>query len=221
MILRILFILHCLASSYLSAQENSELIQFSGYTLMGVKDSVQAAPFILIKNKSRNSGSYSNPDGFFSLVVMRGDTVEFTSIGFKKSSLIIPTNIGNKKFTANQLMVREVQRLPEAVIVPWKNLDELKKAFLDLKVTDDDLVIAYQNLQYQRWAQLRENLPLDGSESQRYTLLNQNMNNLVYQSGITPANNILNPIAWYQFINYITNNKQKKKEKDVKFKYEE
>lgn len=217
----ILILIFSLVSVYSFSQSNNDLIQFSGYTLMGVNDSIQPAPFILIKNKSRNSGSYSNPDGFFSLVVMTGDTIEFTSVGFKKSTLIVPTSISSKKFTANQIMIREIQRLPETVIVPWKTLNELKRALLDLKITDDDLIIAYQNMQYQKWATLRESMPLSGTESQRYAQSNQNMNNLLYQSGITPANNILNPIAWYQFINTLTNNKKKKKEKDLQYKYEE
>lgn len=206
----------------LSGQDSdSDLIQFSGYTLMGTSDSIEPAPFILIKNKSRNSGSYSNPDGFFSLVVKKGDVVEFTSVGFKKSTLIIPDNISSNKFTANQIMVREVQRLPETVIVPWKSLDELKQAFLDLKVSDDDLIIAYQNMQYERWVTLREKMPLSAYEAQTNAITQQGTDNRIYRSNLLPQNNLLNPLAWYQFINYLQNTKKKKKESDVKYKYED
>lgn len=201
------------------AQEN-ELIQYSGYTLVKDGDSIRPASFIFVRNKSRNSGSYSKPDGFFSIVAQRGDTIIFTSIGFKKSTLIIPDNIRSPKFTANQIMIRESTKLPETIIVPWKNIDELKQAFLDLKVNEDDLVIAYQNLQMERWEKLRQTLPMDATESHRYTLINQNQNNLL-QHGITPMNNLLNPVAWYQFINMITNQKKKKKEAVGSDKYQE
>ncbi len=201
------------------AQEDTELIQFSGHALMGTGDSLEPAPFILIKNLSRNSGAYSNPQGFFSLVVKKGDTVVFTSVGFKKSTLIIPENIKSNKFFANQTMLRETIRLPEAVIVPWKNLDELKQAFLDLKISDDDLVIAYQNMQYERWENLRLSMPLDASETQKYTISSQKDINQI-RNGVTPANNLLNPAAWYQFINYLQNIKKKKKESEVEYKFE-
>jgi hypothetical protein len=106
------------------------------------------------------------------------------------------------------------------VIVPWRNLDELKQAVLELKVDENDLILAYQNLQYDRWATLQQTMPLDGTESQRRTLIQQNSENRLYNLGITPVNNILNPLAWYQFINQLSNNKKKKAASISDDKYE-
>jgi hypothetical protein len=200
--------------------QEEDLIQFSGYTIMGDADSLTPCAFVIIKNKSRNSGAYSDPNGFFTLVVKRGDTIQFSSIGFQKNTLIIPFNIKSDRFTANQRMIRETQKLPETVIVPWRNLDELKQAVLELKVDENDLILAYQNLQYDRWASLQQSMPLDGVESQRRTLIQQNSENRTYNLGITPVNNILNPLAWYQFINQLSNNKKKKAASISDDKYE-
>jgi len=189
-------------------EEDDRLIQFSGITLVNGRDTLEPVPFVLVKNKSRLSGAYSGIDGFFSLVVKRGDTVEFTSVGYKKSTLIIPSNIQKDKFYASQPMVRDTQRLNNIVIVPWKNINELKRAFIDLKLTEDDLVIAYQNLQYEKLEKLRETLPIDGDESKRYNNSNQNL--LLLQGTIAPSN-LLTP--YY--------NRKRKTNIDTKHKYEE
>jgi hypothetical protein len=194
----------------LFSQENSGLIQFSGNTLISFNDSVEPVAFVTIKNKSRRSNAYSGPDGFFTLVVKGGDTVEFSAVGFKRSTLIVPDNIKRDRFFATQAMIRDTNRLSTVVIVPWKNVDELKRAVLDLNVSEDDLVIAYQNLQYERWTQIREGMAPSLTEN-RNAYLQQHQSNDRLRSGLLPMNNLLNPFAWMEFIDYIGKNKKSKK----------
>ncbi|MBL7789666.1 MAG: hypothetical protein JNL75_07575 [Chitinophagales bacterium] len=199
----------------LSSQNPSDLIQFSGNTLISYNDSVEPVAFVTIKNKSRRSSAYSGPDGFFSLVVKGGDTVEFSAVGFKKSVLIIPENIKRDRFFATQAMIRDTNRLNTVVIVPWKNVDELKRAVLDLDISEDDLVIAYQNLQYERWTQIRDGMMPSLAENRAGYLQQHNQDNLRLSTGLMPANNIANPFAWAEFINFLGRNKKKKKTVDT------
>jgi hypothetical protein len=211
---KFLLLLLFFVTSQLVAQENNGLIQFSGNTLVSFNDSVEPIAFVTIKNKSRRSSAYSGPDGFFTLVVKGGDTVEFSAVGFKRSTLIIPDGIKRDRFFATQPMIRDTNRLGAVIIVPWKNVDELKRAVLDLDVNENDLVIAYQNLQYERWTQLREGLAPSLTEN-RNSYLQQHQSNDRLRSGLLPMNNILNPFAWMEFIDYIGKNKKKKKSIDT------
>lgn len=202
-------------------QKNEDLIQFSGTIHTASRDSLSPVPYVLVKNMSRQSGAYSNFDGFFSVVVERGDTLEFSSIGFKKRTLIVPNNIQNSKFFVSQIiMIRDTNTLPEIIIVPWKNVDELKKAFVDLKLNEDDIVRAYQNLQLEKWKEISSTVSYEGAELYRPTLNAQNQRNLQLQ-GLQPANNLINPIAWMQFIEYLKNSKKSKPKSDNGGRFED
>lgn len=197
-----LFITNCVFS-----QES--LIQFSGSILSAGRDSLQPIPFVLVKNKSRNSGAYSNNDGYYTLVAARGDTIEYSSIGFRKSRYIVPNDIKENKFYATQIMIRDTNMLPEAIIVPWKNVDDLKKAFVELKLDEDDIVRAYQNLQFERWKELQKSTSYDGQALQSITFNERTKSNL-QNSGVLPTQNIFNPLAWSEFIKSLQRNKKKK-----------
>jgi signal peptidase I len=203
-----LFIIGLIVGQSLFAQES--LIQFSGSILSAGRDSMQPIPYVLVKNKSRNSGAYSNNDGFYTLVVARGDTIEFSSIGFGKSRIIVPENIKENKFYSTHIMFRDTTMLPEAIIVPWKNVDDLKKAFVELKLDEDDIVRAYQNLQFERWKELQKSTSYDGQALQAITLNDRNRNNIQSQ-GVLPIQNIFNPLAWNEFIKSLQKNKKSKK----------
>lgn len=197
------------------SQNNSGLIQFSGNTLISFNDSIEPVAFVTIKNKSRRSSAYSGPDGFFTLVVKGGDTVEFSAVGFKKSTLVVPLGLTRDKFFATQAMIRDTNRLTTVVVVPWKNVDELKRAVLDLEISEDDLVIAYQNLQYERWTQIRDKMMPSLDENRQGYLQQHNQDNLRLSTGLMPMNNLANPFAWMQFIDYIGKNKKKNKSTDT------
>jgi hypothetical protein len=46
-------------------------------------DSLQGLPAVSIVVKGQNRGTISNDRGVFSIVVLKGDKIEFTSVGFK------------------------------------------------------------------------------------------------------------------------------------------
>ncbi len=84
-----------------------------------------------------------------------------------------------------------------------------------VKHTLRHFLIAYQNMQYDRWASLRESIEPSRDEMRR-GLIDERLRN---NSGLLPANNILNPFAWASFIDYLGKNKKKKNKKDVNSKY--
>jgi len=55
---------------------------------------------------------------FFSIVVMKGDVVEFTSIGYKPKLYTIPRDLEGNQWSLLQLMVTDTVYLPATIISP-------------------------------------------------------------------------------------------------------
>src|SRR6202000_807652 len=67
------------------------------YGVVMTSDSLKAIPLVSIVVKGRNQGTYSNDQGVFSIVVLKGDQIEFTSVGYKPVVITIQDT-----FTGNQ-----------------------------------------------------------------------------------------------------------------------
>ena len=80
---------------------------------------------------------------------------------------------------------------------------------------DDDLARAKRNLNDRTMQEIAATLPVDGSLTFKYQM--QQQYSRLYSSGQLPKNNLLNPIAWAQFIQAWKNGEFKRK----KDKYDE
>jgi len=177
-------------------EESEEFIQFSGVIL--TSDSLQAIPLahIIVTNSMR--GTVSDFSGYFSFVAKKKDTVEFSAIGYKKGTFIIPDTISNNRYSLIRVMSTDTIYLDETVIYPWPTKEEFKDAFLNLEIPDDDIEIARKNLDSQQiWAKA-QNLPASGSVNFKY-LMHQQVDKLYY-NGQTQPISVLNPFAWAKFI---------------------
>ena len=191
------------------AQQQKALIQFSGviYDL----DSNTVVPYVTLRNQSAKKSYSANYKGYFSFVAHEGDSIHFTSIGYKKIDLIIPVNLKDKKFTVVIKMESDNIQLPTVRVFPWASVDEFKKEFLTLKFADDDLEIARKNVSRQSLAALAANLPRDGGENAGTTFINSHIG--LGNKNMVQTNPLLNPFAWAALIKQITEgNKNKKKD---------
>ncbi len=189
------------------AQQSKPLIQFSGviYDL----DSNTVVPYVTLKNISNENKSYSaNYKGYFSVVVREGDTIIFSSIGYKKLELVIPTRLVEKKFTILIKMRSDNIQLPSVRVFPWASTDEFKREFLTLKFADDDLEIARKNLSKQSLSELSANLPRDGREISGMSFNNNHIG--ISNKNMVQTNPLLNPFAWSALIKQIMNGDKKR-----------
>ncbi|MCC6385638.1 MAG: carboxypeptidase-like regulatory domain-containing protein [Bacteroidia bacterium] len=187
--------------------QDEDLVQFSGVVV--TSDSLQPLPYTSIIIKHTYRGTISDFYGFFSFVAKEKDTIEFTTIGYRKAVFIIPDTLTDNRYSLIQAMHRDTILLKEAVIYPWPTKEQFKQAFLSLDVPDDDLARARKNLEMQRLQEIAENLPPDGSLTYKYTM--QQQYSRLYTVGQLPMNNLLNPIAWAQFIKAWKNGDFKRK----------
>jgi hypothetical protein len=184
-----------------SAKAQFESVRDSVVQLYGVimtADSLVGIPAVSITIKGQNRGTLTNGDGVFSIVVLKGDEVEFSHVSYKSKTVRIPRELEGNQYSVIQLMVADTVYLPATIIKPRPTPEQFARDFVNAKVPDDDIEIARQNTAAAKRRILLQSTPGDGGEATRMQF-NRIANRAVYQ-GQTPPMNIFNPAAWAEFI---------------------
>ena len=168
------------------------------YGVIMTSDSLKAIPSVSVVVKGRNQGTYSNDQGIFSIVVLKGDQIEFSSVGYKTYTIGVSDTLHGNQFSAIVLMVQDAQYLPATIIRARPTREQFERDFVNTPVPDDNIEIARQNISAAKRAVLSRGLPANASEAaSRY--LSQSAQKYYYQ-GQAPPQNIFNPLAWADFI---------------------
>ncbi len=207
-----LFFLSLFFCGTLSAQrvvQDSNLVQFSGMVLDGTTSDLIPVPYTNIAVKGKSRGTYTDFNGFFSIVVEKGDVIEFTAVGYKSVEFSIPTNLKDSRYSLVQLMSQDLINLPETVVFPWPSKEHFKLEFLAMDVTSEMEERALRNVANDAMERMRYNVPSVGAEHANYYLRQQARS--YYYIGQQPPMNIYNPIAWKQFFDAWKRGDYKKK----------
>jgi hypothetical protein len=172
------------------------VVQVYGFVM--TSDSLVGIPGVTISVKGRNQGAFSNDQGVFSIPLLKGDVIEFTSIGYKPVIVNIPRDIPGNQYSMIQLMVSDPQYLPATIIKPRPTREQFERDFVNTTVPDDDIEIARQNTEAAKRRILLRGLPSDAREASNY-YLKQSAQKYSYL-GQAPPQNIFNPLAWADFI---------------------
>jgi hypothetical protein len=168
------------------------------YGVVMTSDSLRALPAASIFVKGTGRGTITNNQGVFSIVVLKGDIIEFTSVGFKPQTLLIPRSLVGNQYSVLQLMVTDTVYLPASIIKARPTREQFDRDFVGTPVPDDQIEVARQNTDMAKRRILTRTLPSDGKEASNYSL-KQGAQKLYY-TGQTPPQNIFNPFAWGEFI---------------------
>lgn len=174
----------------------SKIVQITGITVSS--DSLKPVPFASILIKGNYTGTLSDYSGFYTVVANTGDTLVFTSLGYKNIEYVIPDSLDDQQYSLIQIMDRDTFLLPEAVIDIWPSYEQFKQAFINKDIPEGQLERAQNNLSKDVLQEQAVNLHLGASGNQK--LLNQQNKAKLYYSGQLPPNNLLNPIAWAKLI---------------------
>ncbi|MFI5123972.1 MAG: carboxypeptidase-like regulatory domain-containing protein [Chitinophagales bacterium] len=172
------------------------VVQFYGVVMTA--DSLQGIPSVSVVVKGQGRGTFSNEQGVFSIVVMKGDQIEFSSIGYKPKLYQIPKNLEGNQWSIIQLMVTDTMYLPATIIKPRPSREQFERDFVNTKVPDDEIEIARQNNDAVKRRVLSRGLPADAREAANL-YLKQSSAKYSYM-GQNPPQNIFNPLAWADFI---------------------
>lgn len=184
-------------STLAQSRADEDLVQFSGMVLDGSTQELFPVPYtnILVKNKGR--GTYSDFQGFFSIVVEKGDTIVFSAVGYETVEFEIPTDLEDDRYSLVQLMTQDAINLPETVVFPWPSREHFKLEFLAMDVTPELQERAARNLANETLARMRNEVLKDGRENANYYMRQQARD--YYHIGQQPPMNIFNPVAWKKF----------------------
>ena len=168
------------------------------YGVVMTADSLVGIPAVSIVVKGQNRGTITNAQGVFSIVVLKGDLVEFTHVTYKSKTVTIPRNLEGNQYSLVQLMVVDTVYLPATIIKPRPTPEQFARDFVNAKVPDDDIEIARKNTSAANRRAWLRTIPGDGGEATRMQF-NKIANKAVYQ-GALPPQNLFNPAAWASFI---------------------
>ncbi|SRR6266700_1257914 len=184
-----------------AASAQFEKLKDSVVQLFGIvmtSDSLKAIPSVSVVVKGQGRGTQTNEQGVFSIAVMKGDKIEFTSIGYKPKLAEIPRDLDGNQFSMIQLMVTDTMYLPATIIRPRPTKEQFERDFVNVQIPDDDLEIARKNTEASKRRILARTLPTDGTEGSGMLLRNNAQK--YYYYGQAPPQNIFNPFAWAEFI---------------------
>lgn len=168
------------------------------YGVVMSADSLQGLPAVSVVVQGRNQGTITNDQGVFSIVVLKGDKIEFTSVGYKPKMVTIPKNLDGNQQSIIQLMVQDTVYLAATIIKKYPTKEEFARDFANIDIPDDQEEIARQNMSEANRNALMSVYPMSGREASNY-YFKQNQRKY-YSAGQLPPQNIFNPMAWAEFI---------------------
>lgn len=204
-------IILCSLSAAISQDDQSDIIQFSG--VITFQDGENILPLIgtTVTVKGTNRGTSTGIDGFFSIVVKKGETVQIRFLGFKTEEI----KIRDDARTYDNIiltMTPDAIDLAEITIYNIPSREFFKQEFLAMEVVDPFGDRARENLSSGLMQDILETLPVDGTEVSRASL-RQTAQTYYYEGQFRPQP-IFNPFAWKKFIDAWRNGDFKKKDKD-------
>jgi len=177
-------------------RDSSRLIQLSGVVVSN--DSLDQMPFTTIFDRNTRRGTIADYYGFFSLVVIPGDTLMFSYYGYKTSSFIVPDSLTEDRYSIVHMLYRDTINLPEVTVYPWPSREDFARAFVEMEPYNDALRRAQSQLSGENLAFAAARLSTDGSLS--YSWQQNQQNTKLYTMRQSPVNNLLNPYAWASFL---------------------
>ncbi len=168
------------------------------YGVVMTADSLQGVPSCSVIVDGKGRGTITSYDGVFSIAVLKGDMITFSSVGFKNRTIQIPRDLVGNQYSVIQLLVSDTAYLPATILKPRPTREQFERDFLNNKVPDDLYETARKNTDEATRRLLLASLPADGREAVNYQLRQQATK--AYYAGQVPPMNILNPAAWADFI---------------------
>lgn len=186
------------ATAWGQTQPNApQVVQVSGLVVTG--DSLSPLPYCTVFRSRDRRGTTTDMRGFFSLPTLAGDTVEFSSLGYISQQVVIPEGGELGRVNLVQPLGRDTVSMADAFVYPWPTRERFKQEFLALGLPNQGLDPAWDSPIdpidiYDRLTEVGR----DGQSTSTSVLAAQAQQ--AGYAGQAPPVNLLNPVAWAQFI---------------------
>lgn len=121
---------------------HAQLIQVSGYII--THDSSGVVPFANIHNKKTKTGTQATIEGFYTILVAHGDSVEITAIGYEKAILFMPKSFTGTSFHYDVTLKHLTYSLPTFTKY-YMDMEIFKREFTAMTVPEDKKYITIDN----------------------------------------------------------------------------
>ena len=190
-----------------SHAQGTVVIQFSGVVVGTDSTSGVAGVHIYVPKAGR--GTTTNQYGYFSMPVLKGDSVVISAIGYHKQFYIIPGDKG-QSLTAVIELTEDTTFLPTVEIFPYPTEELFKEAILALELPEQ-LDRNSPNMGEDVLARMFRDMPMDAAMNHSYYMEQQFFQMHNRFSNPYYNNPLLNPFNWAKFIQSIKNGDLKKK----------
>jgi len=180
-----------------------------------VNQNNEPIPFANIIIPAKHKGTISDKKGNFSFFANENDTLLFSCMGYKTTTFVLPAvNYSEVEFVI--ALETDTIFLKEAIVFPWRNYKEFRRAFMEAKPPKTDLDRAEDNLAMidKQIAYLNDDPDATPSASISYRSHMQGIYDQMYYRGQSQPISILNPIAWAKFFKALQNGDFKQKQDD-------
>ena len=186
-----------LAASCQTDSLPAQVVQVSGLVVTG--DSLSPLPYCTVFRSRDRRGTMTDARGFFSLPALTGDTLEFSSIGYVSQQAVIPEGGELARVNLVQPMGRDTVAMKDAFVYPWPSRERFRQDFLALGLPNQGLDPAWDSPMdpmdvYDRLSEVGR----DGQSTSSEVLAAQAQQ--AGYAGQAPPVNLLNPVAWAQFL---------------------
>lgn len=180
-----------------SDSTSTRLVQLTGIVLGS--DSLNNLPYTTVFDKKSLRGTITDYNGYFAWVAHPGDTIIFRHLGYKTATYIVPMDLPTFGNALIQLMDMDTLVKKPVTVYPWPSKEEFASAFVNLKLEhEDELRRAQRLLSGESLAQIALRVNTDAGLA--FSALEQQRLSQLYTRGQIPMNNLLNPMAWMQFV---------------------
>ena len=194
------------------AQGEQKAIIFNGFVVAGKNTERLPGAYIFIPRAGR--GTLTDNVGRFSIPVFPGDSIIYSYVGYKKQYHVIPRDYNAPSYSAIIQMQESVTMLAEVRVYPYATEEEFKKAFLALRLPDqDDRDALARSTDLEYITRMAAQMPNNAQTNYRYT-----MDQLLFgresaaNKGFATTFPFLNPFAWGRFIKSVQDGDLKKKD---------
>ncbi len=168
------------------------------YGIVMTADSLVGIEAASITIQGSPRGTITNHDGVFSIVVLKGDVIEFSHVNYKSKTIVVPSDLEGNQYSVVQLMIEDTSYLPVTIIKPRPSPEQFARDFANTKVPDDNIELARRNNDAAKRRALMAGTPGDGGEAMSIQM--RNVATKASYRGQVPPMNIFSPAAWSEFI---------------------
>jgi hypothetical protein len=219
--LTLLFFLGLFVPRVHAQTEVKRIYQLSG--LVVNKQSKDPIPFAQVRINGSRRGTVCNQEGFYSIPVAPGDTVYFSSLGYRPTFFMITEYLNEYKGDLSSAYIYAINYLQEDSIIlssitifPYNTASELRTAIIETHVPESvEAVNARDNLNPDVMDRLMSSLKVD--EGERVMVARQLYYKNYQNKNLAPTMPLFDPIAVYQLLRYINEKSKERKEKNLNY----